>query len=75
MVTWSRRIRCRCIGVVAALEGRALDVDVGHDLVEPARDPPCGLPEQVHQRGHEQHPHDECVDQHAEREAEADANG
>src|SRR6478736_8793084 len=57
---------------VAALELGALDVDVRQDPVEPARQPPRRLAEEVHRGRDEQHPYDERVQQHAEGQAEAD---
>ena len=55
-----------------ALDGLALDVEVGEHPVEPARHPPRLLAEQCHDGGHERHAHEERVDRDADREAEGD---
>ena len=57
---------------VLALEGGALDVDVGDQAVEPPGQPPGPVPGEVHERGHQQHPHDERIDEDTEREGEPD---
>ena len=48
-----------------------LEVEVGQDPVEPARQPPVGVAEQLHRRGHEHEADDRRVDEHRRREAEA----
>src|SRR5262245_46638212 len=51
---------------------RGLDVDLGQDPVEPARDPPVAVPEQLHRGRHQQEPDDGGVDQDGYGEPEAE---
>ena len=61
----------RCHVRVTAFEGRALDVDVGRSRSSQRGNHHAHAGE-VHQRRHEQHPHDERVDEHAEGQPETD---
>src|SRR5918995_560970 len=63
---------CAHMDGVAPLELGALDVDVGQDPVQPARQPPRLLADEVHRGGDEEHPYDEGVEEHAEGQAEPD---
>lgn len=45
-------------------------LDVGHDAVQPPRQPPAPVAEQVHHRRDQQQPHDHGVDQHTAGQAD-----
>ena len=49
-----------------------LDVDARQDPVEPLREVPVAVAEQLHRRGNEHHAHDRRVDEHRDGEAEAE---
>ena len=55
-----------------AVAGSAFDGETGHEPVEPAGQPPVGPAEQLHGGGHEHHPHEGGVDQHGDRQTQAD---
>ncbi len=50
----------------------AFDVQVGQDLVQPFRNPPVLVAEQLHRRGNEQHADERGVDQDRARQAQAE---
>ena len=50
----------------------ALEVEVGQDAVEPVRQPPVGLADEAHRRGHEHHADERGVEEHGDREADAE---
>ena len=55
--------------------GLALDVEPREDAVEPVREPPVGLAQQLHGRRHQHHPHDGGIDEDGGGQAEAEQLG
>ena len=50
----------------------ALDGEAGEHPVEPAGQPPVAVTEQLHRCGDEDHPHEGRIDEHRDRQPEAD---
>src|SRR5450759_65003 len=44
-----------------------LDLDAGQETVEPAREPPVGVPEELHRRRHQHHADHRRFDEHRDR--------
>src|SRR5947207_1618625 len=49
-----------------------LDAHARQDAVEPLRDPPVPVPQQLHRRRHENQSDDRRVEEHGDREAESE---
>lgn len=49
-----------------------LDVQLRQPSVQPGRDPPVGAAQQVHDGGHEQHPHHRRIDEDRRRHSDTD---
>ncbi len=67
----------RCAGTSSSsglgnIRAGTLDLQAGQHSVGPAGQPPVAVAEQLHRCGHQDHPHERRIDEHRDRQPEAD---